>query len=54
MNPLLKRHRTHGRVKRYWQAASLTVGYAAIRRYKLEVQKQVEKEVAQQKEGKKH
>ena len=44
----------HGKVKRYWQAASLAVGYPSIRRYKLEVQKQVEKEAAQQKEGKKH
>lgn len=54
MNPLLRRHRMHGKVKRYWQAASLAVGYPSIRRYKLEVQKQVEKEAAQQKEGKKH
>jgi hypothetical protein len=54
MNPLLKRHRTHGMVKRYWQTASLAAGYTSIRRYKLEVQKQVDKEAAQQKEGKKH
>jgi hypothetical protein len=54
MNPLLRRHRTHGKAKRYWQAAALTVGYPSIRRYKLEVQKKVEQEAAQQKEGKKH
>jgi len=54
MNPLLRRHRTHGKVKRYWQVASLAVAYPSIRRYKLEVQKQVDKEAAQQKEGKKH
>ena len=54
MNPLLERHRTRGKVRRYWQVASLATGYASIRRYKLEVQKQVDKEAAQQKEGKKH
>jgi len=54
MNPLLKRHRTDGKAKRYWQIAALAVGYPSIRRYKLEVQEQVDKEAAQQKEGKKH
>jgi len=54
MNPLLKRHRTSGKVKRYWQVAVLATGYPSIRRYKLEVEKQVDKDAAQRKEGKKH
>jgi hypothetical protein len=54
MNPLLKQHRAHGKTKRYWQIASLATGYPSIRRYKLEVQKRIDKEAMQQKEGKKH